>query len=524
MPLNLKVLIVVLALSAFVFALSKRSSLHFMAEEDFKRRRNIWLIVSAAAFLSPNVWLFSMIAAPVLYWGGRKDSNPLAFYLVLVNVIPSIPIQIPTNGLGINQLFGLDIVRLLSFCVLLPAAWRIHKSTDPNRIRGLHGMDYLLIAYGILTIIFYVPPDAASAASAASAAYRHTSVTNVLRETVLYIVDVYALYYVSSRLCSSRRALLDALAAFCLSCTIMATVAIFESVKHWLLYTSLYARWGGDLMNGAYLVRAGLLRAEASSGNALVLGYLLAIAFGFWLVLQSHLQRLGPRIGIAAVLWLGLLASFSRGPMLGALLIYIAYAAFRSASVSRLFKSAVSLLLITGVVLASPIGDRIMRTLPFMGGKVATGSLNYRELVLERSWELIQAHPFFGDQLAFAHLQDLRQGQGIIDLVNTYVGVTVFHGLVGLALFLAFILTALRKAYSATRRRPQPYPDWSLVGAGVAACIVGTLLMLADCSFILGYATTFFVLAGIAVAYSRTTEMAATDMTLAGSPATPEPG
>lgn len=518
MPFNVKVLIVVIALSAFVFALSKRTALHFMAEEDFKRRRNIWLIVSAAAFLSPSFWLFVVIAAPVLYWGGRKDSNPLAFYLVLINVIPSIPIQIPTYGLGINQLFGLDIVRLLSFCVLIPAAWRIHKSTDPNRIHGMHGMDYLLICYGILTIALYVPPDASSHA------YQHTSVTNVLRETVLYIVDVYALYYVASRLCSSRRAILDALAAFCLSCTIMATVAIFESVKHWLLYTSLYTRWGGDLMNGAYLVRAGLLRAEASSGNALALGYLLAIAFGFWLFLQSHLQRLGPRIAIAAVLWLGLLASFSRGPMLGAILIYLAYTAFRSGSVSRLLKSAMLLMIVLGVVLASPLGDRIMTTLPFMGGNVAAGSLTYRERVLERTWELIQAHPFFGDQLAFAHLQDLRQGQGIIDLVNTYVGVTVFHGVVGLALFVTFILAALRKAYSATRRKPQPCADWNLVGASIAACIVGTLLMLADCSFILGYATTFFVLAGIAVAYSRVTELAAMDTTLASSPATPELG
>jgi hypothetical protein len=93
------------------------------------------------------------------------------------------------------------------------------------------------------------------------------------------------------------------------------------------------------------------------------------------------------------------------------------------------------------------------------------------------------------------------------------VGVTVFHGLVGLALFLAFFLSGLLKASAAARRRPRPYPDWILVGASLTACMVGTLLMLADCSFILGYATMFFVLAGIAVAYSRATELAATDVT-----------
>ena len=319
-------------------------------------------------------------------------------------------------------------------------------------------MDFLLIAYGILTVVLYVPPDVSSKA------YQHTSVTNVLRETVLYILDIYALYYVASRSCSSRRAILDVFAAFCLSCTIMATTAVFESVKHWLLYVDLYARWGGDLMNTAYFVRAGLLRAVASSGNALVLGYLLAIALGLWLCIQSHVTKVGPRIAVGALLWLGLLASFSRGPMLGALLIYLAYAAVRAGSMSRLIKSVALALVVIAVTLASPIGDPIMKTLPFMGGKVATGSLDYREVVLARSWDLIEAHPFFGDQLAFAHLQDLRQGQGIIDLVNTYVGVTVFHGLIGLMIFLGFFLSGLLKSIRGgaqdSAARPRLGPRW----------------------------------------------------------------
>src|SRR6185437_2975970 len=108
--------------------------------------------VSAAAFLSPSFWAFALVAAVALFWGGRKDTNPLAFYLLLINVIPSIPIQIPTIGLPIKQLFELDIFRLLSFCVLLPAAWRLRRTKDPNRIQGLQTMDLLLIGYGILTV------------------------------------------------------------------------------------------------------------------------------------------------------------------------------------------------------------------------------------------------------------------------------------------------------------------------------------------------------------------------------------
>src|SRR6185437_15753766 len=76
MPLNVKELIIVLALSTLVFAVGRSTALQFMDEGDFKRRRNVWLILSAAAFLSPNFWLFALVAAPALYIGGRKDGNP----------------------------------------------------------------------------------------------------------------------------------------------------------------------------------------------------------------------------------------------------------------------------------------------------------------------------------------------------------------------------------------------------------------------------------------------------------------
>lgn len=499
MPLNVKELIIVLALSTLVFAVGRSTALQFMDEGDFKRRRNVWLILSAAAFLSPNFWLFALVAAPSLYLGGRKDSNPLAFYLLLMNVIPSIPIQIPTNGLGIQELFYLDIFRLLSICVLAPAALKLRKANDPGRIRGLQGMDYLLIGYGILTVAFFVPPDRPDHV------ILHNSFTNVLRDAFLFVLDIYLVYYVASRSATRKRVIVDALAAFCLSCTVMATVAIFESVKHWLMYTSLFVAWGGDLMQTVYIFRAGLLRAVSSSGNSLVLGYLLAIAFGFWLYLKTYVKSSAARLAIPAVLWMGLLSSFSRGPWLGAILIYFAYPAFSPRGVSRLFKSALILIVASGVVLASPIGHRITKTLPFVGEKhtQAASSLSYREQLAARSWDLILEHPFLGDQLAMTKMEDLRQGQGIIDLVNVYVGLALFHGLVGVALFLSFIFLALSSVWRTARSSPSADNDVTLLAAGIGAAIVGTLLMMAACSFILGYIPTFFTLAGLAIGCSR---------------------
>lgn len=497
MPVNFKASVVVLALSALVFAIGRSTALQFMDEGDFRRRRNIWLILGPAAFLTPNFWIFALIAAPLLFWGGRKDKNPIAFYLLLMNVIPAIPVQIPTNGLGINQLFYLDIFRLLSICVLLPAALRLRGSDDPGRIRGLQGMDYLLIGYGILTVAFFVPPDRPDHV------ILHNSFTNVLRDSFLFVLDIYVVYFVASRSATSRRVILDAFAAFCLSCTVMGTVAGFESVKHWLLYTALFPRWGGDLMQTAYLFRAGLLRAQASSGNSLVLGYLLAVAFGFWLHLRTHVKSTAVKVAVPLALWGGLLASFSRGPWLGALLIYFAYPAFSPRAASRLLRSALVLVIVGGVIAVSPLGEKVAKTLPFMGGKVAASSLSYRKQLAARSWELIQEHPILGDQLALTKMEDLRQGQGIIDLVNAYVGLALFHGVVGVVLFLAFILIPLARVWRTARSGPEVDGEVALLAAGIGAAILGTLFMMADCSFILGYIPTFFTLAGLAVGCSR---------------------
>lgn len=519
MPVNLKELIVVLALSALVFALGRNTALRFMQEGDFRRRRNVWLFLTTVAFLSPNCWVFTLFAIPTLYWAGKKDANPIALYLLLMNVIPSVGIQIPTGGLGINQLFEVDIFRLLSFCVLVPAALRIRKSNDPARIRGFKGMDLLLMAYGIMQVAFYVPPDLPNHV------ILHSSATNVVRESFLFLIDMYVVYYVASRSPCTRGVIVDAMAAFCLACLVMASTAIFESMKHWLLYTDLYHRWGGDPMPEQYLFRAGLLRAESSSGNSIVLGFLLAIGFGFWLYLKGHVERRSTRVAVTAVLWLGLLVSMSRGPWLGALLIYFYNAAIRPRGATHLFRSAILISVVGGLVLVSPLGDKITNSLPFLSsGKVPASSLNsldYRERLVLRSWQLILEHPLLGDQDALSHMQNLRQGQGIIDIVNTYVGLTLFHGFLTLAIFLLFILTALFRAQRAARAPPVD-SDLTPLGAALAASIVGMLLMLADCGFFLGIVPVFFALAGLAVTYSRLKPLLADGGTIAA--AVPSPG
>src|ERR1700722_3895449 len=203
---SIKALIVVLAIATVTFGFARPIALRFSSKSDFSRRRNVWFILTTAAFLSPNFWLFVLVAAPVLTWAGKKDSNPIALYLILLHVIPPIPVEIPV--LVIKQLFPLDNYRLLSFCVLIPAAWRLRKLKKGTRIYGLTVMDLSIFAFALLRVLNYVPPDLPD----------HTilqdSATHVLRRTFLFFVDAYVLYFVASRSSFNQRSVSDALCAF----------------------------------------------------------------------------------------------------------------------------------------------------------------------------------------------------------------------------------------------------------------------------------------------------------------------
>ena len=498
MIINIKAMIVVLAIAAVVFRLGRPIALQFSSAPDFARRRNVWFVLTATAFLSPSFWLYVLIATPLLAWAGRKDSNPLALYLILLHVIPPIPVDIPTAG--IKQLFALDNYRLLSLCVLIPAAWRLGKLKNSSWIRGLTAMDFSILAFGVLQLFQYVPPDLRD----------HTilqdSATNVLRRGFLFFIDIYVLYFVASRTCSSRRALTDVMSAVCLAGAVMASLAMFESVRSWLLYSNLGDGWGLGEVYGylyhVYVFRGGFLRAQAAAGHALTLGYMLAIAFGFWLSLKSQVKSPWQSIAVATLFWLGLLASQARGPILGAIAIYFAFSLLGPRAVPRVIKAAIVVALLVGIVSLTPFGGRVVNSIPLFSESTERASVDYRQQLAERSWELIQLHPFLGDPLARTQMEDLRQGEGIIDLVNTYAEVTLFYGCIGLLLFLAVIVMGLFKAFRASREFARRDPDYALLGISLVACLLGTLLMIGSASLINGYEKFFYLLAGLAAAYA----------------------
>lgn len=488
MSSHYKAFLVVMVLTVGAFWFARPAFVRFMSDEAFVRRRNLWLILTTCAFLIPSFWLYMGVAAVLIWRAGRRDPNPAALYLFLLLLVP--PFHVIISGLGVvNKLFPLDHFRLLALVLILPAALRIFQAaTNPYGQRSPRtwlAPDIFLLAYGLLPILISMP---------------YVSATGTLRAVVLLAVDVLLPYYVLSRCCRSRQMIIEAIAALALSAAILAPLALFETLRGWLLYGGMADHWRIDDDLG-YLRRGDILRAQVTSGQSIILGNFYVVVLGFWLYLQSGLKVWQRWLGSAALLG-ALAATFARGPWVGAVACGFVFFAVGPNAKTRVVKALGALTLVVAAVLVSPYGDSVVAYLPFVGS-VETGNIDYRVLINERLLLLIAQNPFFGSPYFMSYMEDLRQGQGIIDILNVYLSIGAASGLVTLAALVLFLLTAAWRCLKATRLGALTDPDMSSLGAALLASLAGTMLIMYTVSNYLSIPYIYVGLAALMVAYSR---------------------
>jgi O-antigen ligase len=495
MALSLKELLVVLVIASLVFMLAKPIALTFTPEVDFRRRRRAWYALTIVAFLSPNFWIFVAVATPILIVTGRKDSNPVAVYLMLLHVIPPVHQQIPM--VGISFLFELNSFLLLSFCIMTPAAMRLLRTRNRPRYRALLPMDLALLGFGLLNSFHYLQAQAVG-----GALYPITTADSI-RRIFIFLFITYIPYFVTSRSGVSRRALMDDIASYCLACGLLAATAIFESQRGWLLYGELPLRWGTSL-GADYLIREHALRAMASAGHPLTLATLLSIAAALWLYLRPSVESTRARLVFSILLGAGLVVTYSRGPWIGAAVACLVFVILKPRALSAMFKTTIGVLLAGAALSVTPFGEKIISLLPIFGGRSDLDTITYRQNLLHRSLAIIGQHPFLGDTTALSQMEDLRQGQGIIDLVNVYIQILLDDGFVGLTLLLGFLLIGVWKVNAVRRRSIGSDPDNAMLGASLIACTIGFLVTLAGGSLGNGTERMYYMLGALMAAYAVT--------------------
>ena len=457
---NLKVLSIIAVFAAFTFHIVKPYCIQYMSAENFDRRRNLWFALTVAAFISPSIWLYFLVALPLIFWSARKETNPLALFVLLMYVIPPYEVELPTILIG--SLFPISNIRFLTLVIIAPAAAAIFFSKAKQPTQTFKIYDFLIISFIFLQLVLFVPYEA---------------ITNTMRRGLVSFLDIWLIYYVTSRVTSDRKSMLEVMAVFCLSCAIFAPIALFESLKTWLLYSDLAAGWDVFFVPLAYLYREGVLRAQASTGHALNLGGIMTVGFGFWLGLSSGYSSKLKKLAGTAWIWLGLLAAYSRAPWLCAAAIYILNKGLGPEKIKTLLRLFLIGGLVFGALLASPLGSRIIDNLPFIG-TVDEENVTYRQQLAEKSWELVQKNPVFGDPFFMTQMEDLRQGEGIIDLVNAYAAVALSTGLVGLALFVLPILIGLIRAYKRLRLVGSHDEEYKAMNIALITTVIGSLLLI----------------------------------------------
>lgn len=487
MPEHLRALIVILVLATAVFVFVRRFACTISAPEDFTRRRNLWFFLTLTAFVTHNFWAYALIAALLLIHTNRQETNKPAVFFFVLFALPMTAFQIPGMGL-INILFDLSHARILALFILLPAFFVLRRQNDSLSF-GRSGPDKILAAYLLLTALLFL---------------RETNLTNSLRGTFYLFIDIFLPYFVISRALKNIQAFRDAMLSLVLAIMVLVPLAIFESFKHWILYSSWteIVELKGDLTQ--YLAREGILRAIVTAGQPIALGYLMVVGMGLYLFLQRAVEHKLMRNMGMLLLVVGLIAPLSRGPWIGAAVLIVVFIATGRYAIRRLMSMVLVAMLALPLLAVLPGGEKIINLLPIIGS-TEKENIDYRERLITNSMIVIQRNPWFGsaDFLKTPEMEAMRQGQGIIDIVNSYIRVALEIGFVGLGLFVAFFALVLRGIYRAMQFIRNKDSEEYLLGRVLFSTLLAILVIIFTVSSITVIPIMYWSVAAMGVAYTQ---------------------
>lgn len=492
MPEHIRSLIVILLLASVIFVIAHRTASEILEAHNYTRRRNLWIALTIVAFVSGSFWIYIFIASILIIYTKRNDPQPLSLFLFTLLVLPMATIQIPGMGI-INYVFELSHARLLSLVLLLPMFLALRKQKEITPF-GKLAADKAIFAYLALTIIL----------SSRGNNYADASLTSTLRYCFYMFTDVFLPYYVASRSLRNLQNFRDALTSFLIASLVVAILAIFESYKSWLLYSSVTRVLQLENAMTGYLGRGDLLRSIVTTGQPIVLGYLMVVAMGLYLFIQRSIQQQVIRYLGMALLIVALIASVSRGPWVGAIALVIFFIVTGRYIIRRLILLGLVSVIALSAASMLPGGEKIINMMPFVG---STGKENvdYRKDLLSNSMVVIQRHPWFGsiDYLKTPEMEVMRQGEGIIDIVNSYIRVALEQGITGLILFVWFFALALIAIFKSMILIKDKGSEEHLLGQSLLATLLAILVTIFTVSSISIIPIVYWIVSGLGIGYSQ---------------------
>ncbi|CAG0963547.1 hypothetical protein MTYP_00862 [Methylophilaceae bacterium] len=484
MPEHLRALVVILVLATFVFFYTKRAIGPQLLPEEFKRWRNAWFAITLIAFLSNHFWIFIAVTTAYLFYAKRSEDNKFALYFGLIILVPTIAARIP-------MLFDINYARILSLTILLPMLLML-KPTPEAPGMGKTLADKILIAFLVLSTILMM---------------RGTTFTDALRGGFYLFLDGFLPYFIASRVINNFEQLKKVMAAFVLTSMVAALIGVFEYANSWLLYNALQDALRVEWNMGSYLGRGDNLRALASFDHSLIFGFVMMVTLGFYLFISKSIKSNALRIFGFVLILAGLYSSLSRGPWVGTAVLLLVFIATGPRAIKHLAILAIAGIIALQILPSIPLGQKIISLLPFVGD-TDTENIEYRQQLLDKSYILVKKNPLFGvyDVREDPEMEDMVQGEGIIDIVNSYLGVVLGQGLVGLSLFVSILMLALLSVMRSLKRIRDKKSDEYLCGRSMLATFAAILVTIFTVSGIGIIPTIYWVLAGLIFSFARITK------------------
>jgi hypothetical protein len=416
-------------------------------------------------------FLYGSFAVALTGW-----SRLALFYPAFLIAVPEgIEYTVPFPG--INYLIELDPGFFMAL-LLIPVAFSSRMKTARNPLGAI--------------IIFWAIIEALLAARGAQ-----QTATNILRFVVVSVISGYVPFKALAKGTATRENFRQAIWFTGAGMLLMGAIGLWFKLRRWDIFLHVVGRGGGAMFS-----RGGVLRTGGSM-PAVLYGYTSFIGAAILLQYRHLKSRAFPpfwawvAVGVAAVSM-----STSRGAILGAIAFVAAFWVYTRQNDAQ--RNTIYALFGVGALFLSTVITTI--DLSWID---SYGTFAYRQRIFQVSIEQYVSAPLFGqtNYLSNPRFDQLVQGEGIVDIVNSFLQVALAQGSAGLIPFIAIFVISIRMTLKASRVIPKDALgeglNAQLIGQGLAAAIFSYAVLLNTVSMVSYMKDFVFIFAGLAVAYRQ---------------------
>lgn len=424
-----------------------------------------WMLITGSVFFIkiPFVCFLIILFVLVVFKPKRDVNRLLLYYIAMLPVLPTFfRWDVSASFLPINRLFFLHYYDLVNLIYLLPLAtltansgggvWKDQGYLNAEKLRKL--IIFLLVYVLIL-------------------GFRGTSLTDGLRSFLQGSMSLLLIIFAFKNLYEQKKLIAYVMQGVLISGCIMAFIGFFQYWKLWKFYTELpYSLVGENLLYQMTEVRGGGMRV-ASTMNPLSFGFYMTICAGvIFQYMRNESWTFWGRVLLGVYIY-GLILTNSRGGILGLLIMLAVYYLYDS-KYQQLRKSILSMRWIMIIIMIPLVSSGIN----YLVKIDENGTFLYRVDLVSNSLLAAKDNIMLGSANFLDHpaMQASKQGQGIIDITNSYLGLLLENGLIGLGLFVYIGFTLLKKLI---RLRRQAF-DCGNIGLERNLCLIISILVAFD--------------------------------------------